>query len=405
MKPKIAIIHYSAPPLIGGVESIIEAHSQLFADNDYPVKVIAGQGEIFDTQVELKIIPEMSSLSGWKRGKWKESLEQIIFKKLAREIRDRDFIIIHNCLTMPFNMALTTALRKLIEKACLPSGTERRKKFISWCHDSVFLDPSYKKFLAGVEENIFPYLLLKTALKKVHYVAISRSRAQGLTKLFNISLRKIRVIPDGIDLGKFLNLTPQVISLFKKFNLFQSDLIFLIPARVTRRKNIELALKITKEVNQRGLKAKTIITGPPDPHKKGGTSYLKFLKRLSKDLGIEDRIVFLSQIKVDFDLLRDLYKLSDILLLPSYQEGFGLPLLEAGLSRLPVFCSSIGPLKEVGGKEVYYFSLKENPKKIAQEILKFYKENKSLKMFKKVLRNYTWESIFKKKIEPYLHKL
>jgi glycosyltransferase involved in cell wall biosynthesis len=398
MKPKIAIIHFSAPPLIGGVESIIEAHSQLFADNDYPVKIIAGQGRALGDRVELKIIPEMSSLPGWKKRKWKESLEKIIFEKLVREIRDRDFIIIHNCLTMPFNMALTTALDKLIKK-------ERRKKFISWCHDSIFLDPSYKEFLASVEENAFPYLLLKTALKKVHYVAISRSRAQGLTKLFNINLRKIRVIPDGIDPGKFLNLTPQVISLFKKFNLFQSDLIFLIPARVTRRKNIELAIKITKEVNQRGLKAKTIITGPPDLHKKGGASYLKFLKRVSKDLGIEDRIVFLSQIKVDFDLLRDLYKLSDILLLPSYQEGFGLPLLEAGLSRLPVFCSSIGPLKEVGGKEVHYFSLKENPKKIAQEILEFYKENKSPKMFEKVLRNYTWESIFKKKIEPYLHKL
>ena len=398
MKPKIAIIHYSFPPLIGGVETIIEAHSRLFADNGYPVKIISGRGVASGDRVELKIIPQISSLSGWKRKKWTQSLEEAIFEKLSREIKGVGICIIHNCLTMPFNMALTTALHKLIEK-------ERRTKFISWCHDSVFLDPSYKEFLASVGENAFPYLLLKTPLKRVHYVAISKSRAQGLAKLFNISLKKIRVIHDGISLEEFLGLTPRVIPLFKKFGLFQSDLIFLIPARVTRRKNIELALKITKEINQRGVKAKTIITGPPDLHKKGGTSYLRFLNELSKDLGIEKKIVFLSRIKVDFGLLRDLYKLSDILLLPSYQEGFGLPLLEAGLSRLPVFCSSIGPLKEVGGKEVHCFSLKENPKKIAREILKSYKGNRPLKMFKKVLRDYTWESIFKKRIEPYLSKL
>lgn len=405
MKPRIGIVHYSSPPLIGGVETIVEAHSRLFADSNYPVKIITGQGEIFDSRVKLKVIPEIASLANWKKRKGSKSEEELIFGKLSREMKEVDICIIHNCLTMPFNIPLTTALHRLIRENPLPSSKERGTRFVSWCHDSVFLDPSYKDFLASVKRDALPCVLLKTPLEEVNYVAISRSRAQGLAGLFNTSLRKIRVIPDGIDLENFLDLTPRAIPLFKKFGLFQADLIFLIPARVTRRKNLELAIKITKALDKEGVKAKTVITGPPDLHKKGEGSYLQFLKRMAKDLGLEERIVFLSRINVDFDLLRDLYKLSDILLLPSYQEGFGIPLLEAGLSRLPVFCSSIDPFKEVGEKGAHYFSLKDRPKKIAQQILSFYQRSKSLKMSRKVLRDYTWESVFQKKIEPYLREL
>ena len=42
---KTAILHYSAPPIVGGVESVIQAHAQVFLQAGYPVTVIAGRGE------------------------------------------------------------------------------------------------------------------------------------------------------------------------------------------------------------------------------------------------------------------------------------------------------------------------------------------------------------------------
>ena len=42
---RIAILHYSSPPIVGGVEFIIEAHSGLFAERGYPTKLIVGEGE------------------------------------------------------------------------------------------------------------------------------------------------------------------------------------------------------------------------------------------------------------------------------------------------------------------------------------------------------------------------
>ena len=52
---------------------------------------------------------------------------------------------------------------------------------------------------------------------------------------------------------------------------------------------------------------------------------------------------------VQDDTLRDLYLLSDCLLFPSRQEGFGLPVLEAALHRLPVWCGDIPAYRALAG--------------------------------------------------------
>ena len=103
-------------------------------------------------------------------------------------------------------------------------------------------------------------------------------------------------------------------------------------------------------------------------------------------------------------MLRSLYLLCDMLLFPSAQEGFGIPLLESGLVNLPIACANIPPLKEVGEKDVHYLDLKKNPRELASGIIKYYQRQPTIPMFKKVLRNYTWESIFTQKIEPLLKK-
>lgn len=62
-KPRIAILHYAAPPTIGGVESTIAAHARLFADHGYNVEVVAGRGEGFDARVPVHIIAHAGSSS------------------------------------------------------------------------------------------------------------------------------------------------------------------------------------------------------------------------------------------------------------------------------------------------------------------------------------------------------
>jgi glycosyltransferase involved in cell wall biosynthesis len=55
---------------------------------------------------------------------------------------------------------------------------------------------------------------------------------------------------------------------------------------------------------------------------------------------------------VDEGTLRRAYRAADVLLFPSLYEGFGLPVLEAFASGLPVVTSGAGGLREVGGDAV-----------------------------------------------------
>jgi len=96
----------------------------------------------------------------------------------------------------------------------------------------------------------------------------------------------------------------------------------------------------------------------------------------------------------------DLYQVADALLFPSYQEGFGIPLLEAGLVRLPVFCSDLPPFREIAGDRVTYFGTDENPAAVAGRLVESLARDPVARLRRRVRQEYTWEAIFPRLIAP-----
>jgi len=92
----------------------------------------------------------------------------------------------------------------------------------------------------------------------------------------------------------------------------------------------------------------------------------------------------------------------DILFMPSYHEGFGIPLLESGLIKLPVVCSTIPPFKEIGRNKVCFFDLDDSPDEIADKIISFTSKMKTQRLFREVIKNYTWDNIYENRILPLL---
>ena len=69
-------------------------------------------------------------------------------------------------------------------------------------------------------------------------------------------------------------------------------------------------------------------------------------------MGLEASVYYLAELVEGYlpdAVIADFYRLADALLMPSREEGFGIPVLEAGLSRLPIFCADIPPLRELAG--------------------------------------------------------
>jgi glycosyltransferase involved in cell wall biosynthesis len=101
-------------------------------------------------------------------------------------------------------------------------------------------------------------------------------------------------------------------------------------------------------------------------------------------------------------MVDDLFRLADLLLLPSRDEGFGLPILEAGASRLPIACSDLPTLRELAGDDALYFGLDDDPAAIASRIRDRLEADPARRLARRVRLDYAWEQIYRTRIAPLL---
>ncbi len=398
--PRLAILHYAAPPTIGGVESTIAAHARLFADHGYAVKIIAGRGEPFDARVPLETIPPLDSRDASVEQVNRElargavtpafaALVMTIRHALGRALADVDICLAHNIATLHKNLALTVALREMARAG--------RPRLIAWCHDFAWDDPVY----ANEMRASFPWDWMRQRWDNVRYVVVSHARRQELARLLAMNEEDIAVVPPGVDALEFLGVSATTARWVRDLALLDAAPLLLLPARVTRRKNIELAIAITAALRDLGHAPKLLVMGPLGPHNPANVAYRDELRAQQDALRVRDRVVLLHEYgAVDEATRRDLYLLTDALLFPSAREGFGIPILEAGLTRLPIFCADIPVFHESARADAHYFALDASPAQIAQQVADALARDARYRLKQRVLREYAWERIFAERIEP-----
>lgn len=101
-------------------------------------------------------------------------------------------------------------------------------------------------------------------------------------------------------------------------------------------------------------------------------------------------------------VIADLYRLADALLLTSREEGFGIPLLEAGISRLPIFCTEIPPLRAIAQDDAFYFQPETSAEVIAQAIQERLERDPLYRVRCRVRLNFSWEVVYQRQIAPLL---
>jgi glycosyltransferase involved in cell wall biosynthesis len=409
MKYNIGLLHYSCPPIVGGVEEIMRQHASLLSRYYHNVKVFAGDGGKFSDNIDIEINPLLGSrneevIKAHQAGvegqsEPMEALTEKIYENLLGALKGFDVLIAHNVLTMPFNLPLSAALHRIGQQGLIP--------IISWNHDSPYFYSDCPKHL-----HCFPWNILKRTYAGIYYVVISESRKQMFAELYG-GRKQLYVIPNGIDPIQFFRLDTNTVRFIQEQRLFEAEFLMVQPSRLHWRKNMELSIRVTRALRDLGRRARLLITGAHDPHETKSLNYYCELKNLAAKLGIEPDVLIMAEyvfesgerLTPDRIIIRDLYLISDILFLPSLQEGFGIPLLESGMIKLPVVCSNIQPFVEIGGEDVCLFDPTETPESIAQRILEFIDNVKPHKMFRKVIRNYAWDIIYHEKFLPLLENV
>ena len=402
-----SIIH--VPQSWGGVEEVLSQQASILHRNGQSVSILSGMGENYTTSFPV----EIESLVGSTNKRVAKAHEQVrkgVFKpvkQLTQEIvqilegwsQGLDVILAHNVLHMPFNLPLTLALRRLASNKNAPA-------IVSWAHDSPYLQPNFPTHM-----NDHPWNVLRRPHPNIHYVTISEARKRLFSQVMGDHV-PWRVIHNGIDPASLLYLDRKSVKLADELNLFGRDLVVVQPSRITPRKNLELSIHIIRGIKLLGYDVLFVLTGAYDPHEKKAVSYYRRLRYWIKELGLKNNIAILAEYRFrdkkklvpDRIFIRDLYLMADLLLMTSKDEGFGLPLIEAGLIKLPIACSEIPPFLEVG-TEVCFFGLNDPPLTIAGRIVEYLGRTNTHQMFRKVMKKYVLDTVYKKQLMPLLDDL
>jgi len=201
-------------------------------------------------------------------------------------------------------------------------------------------------------------ITLKSAIKKADkIIAVSQNTKKDLQNFFNLKSNKIKVIYNGVN-KPLINQKKIEKNFFqKKYGIKQDYLLYV--GRFAAYKNIELLVKaFNLLIKEKKINYQLVLVGPKDKE------YYR-LEKLIADYKLKRKIIFTG--KVDKDNLASLYKNATLFVLPSFYEGFGLPILEAMSYNIPVVCSSSSSLPEVAGKAALYFNPYDQ-KELAEKI-------------------------------------
>ncbi|HJS20347.1 MAG TPA: glycosyltransferase [Anaerolineales bacterium] len=405
---KIVLLHYSVPPVVGGVESVVGHHARLMAEAGHEVCIVAGRGDQTEERVGFVEIPLADSRhsvvasikeeldQGKVPDEFAERVEELA-EALWEVVSDADCLVAHNVCSLNKNLILTAALKKISERS-------EHLQLVLWHHDLAWTTPRYKDEL----HDGYPWDLLKTAWPGVEQVTISEFRRREVADLMNIPEEDIWVIPNGVDVTRFLKLEDLTSSLVHQLDLLNAYPLLLLPVRITPRKNIELALQVLAVLRETYPRAMLIVTGPLGPHNPANVDYFRNLQSLRDELSLNGSVSFLAELTPNFladEVVSDFYNLADALILPSREEGFGIPVLEAGLAGIPAFCADIPPLRDLGSPYVKLFSLDDSPAAIASMILEELPSNPVFEFRVQVRSQYAWHEIYRKKIDVLLQKI
>lgn len=209
------------------------------------------------------------------------------------------------------------------------------KKLIVTIHDLIHLEnpASYAAFL-------YARLMLKAAANKADaIITVSRTVKVRLMEQLKIPESKIHVIYNGVD----PSFCPgdKVAARNKLNQISPPGKILLAVSNCRPHKNLRNLLQAFESAsNSLPSDWKLLIIAA------GAESLIQ---------GTNSRERIIVRDRVSEEQLRLLYRAADAFIMPSLNEGFGLPVIEAMASGLPVLCSDIDVFREVAGENAYYF--------------------------------------------------
>lgn len=190
-------------------------------------------------------------------------------------------------------------------------------------------DPVLMSRRRTVIKNLYINFFEKKSFCNALAIQYSSVEEMEMTKAVISNAARPLIIPEGIDCQKYFSNKRYFGKDF--YPLLSNHKVLLYLGRLHPKKGIELAIQAFASLLTSGINAKFVIIGV------GDKSYTRKLFQLVSSLKINNDVIFVGQVS-EQEKLRFL-RSADIYVLPSYGENFGISVVEALASGLPVIVS------------------------------------------------------------------
>ncbi len=405
-KLNIGIIAHSYLPVSGGIQTYIHANAKEFVKNGHNVHVIVPNNSmnkpsysvidgvrVHRTSIEnidWSYPVEDNRIGGWQtfddHQRWGAQVVQMAMESLPI-IREEKIDLIHTHFTATFVGELLWQFHKI--------------PYVDSIY-GLFTDYKPSEQIRFAARNFYRNGSMKA-------VIVVGNHVKRQCRLGDIPDHLLRVVNPSIDFNRF-NPAKPMDDIIDKFNLPVSDetKVIFCPIRLQERKGFKCALQAFALARQVYPDSHLIISGGSSANPAGIEKPLATYHKMTNELDIVDNSSLLLNKISDLDMV-SFYRLADVVLMPSLQEGFGISVLEALAMKKPIAATNIPPFRESSSDYALFFE-PDDAKGAAQAIVKIWQGGDFIQKqidrgFRHVRENYNASRLAEQMVAIYLEVL
>lgn len=346
------ILHLINSSALGGAETIVK---ELISKSKFPVFCLRKE------KVERFREESKNVFFGTKSSHYK--FNPFIFSRLLREIKKRDVEILHVHLA-------NSLFYSYLVKRFIPDI-----KIIYHEHGEIFSNKKLIYFLKIFKDSVD------------NFIAVSEATKKALIEKAKIPENKIKVLYNFVDTKRFnrKNIKININKEKQKLGIKNNEFVIGFIGRLAKVKGCEYLIKALPYLD---FPYKVVIAGD------GPES--KYLEKLSKQLKVNDKVIFIGYTNKP----EDVYILLDVLIMPSLSEASPMAFYESQSLGIPVIGSNVPAINEfiIPNRNGFLFS-KQDYKDLSKKILYLQKNINLLKRMKsfciKNIRKYSLKNYIK----------